>query len=282
MQAASPGREANTKLIDCHSHLDSFSDEEIEQILIRAQDAGVGTVITAGTTPETSARAVQLAMAFPAMYAGVGVHPMDLTGPIDEHAYRTLHSLATSTNRVVTISEIGLDFMEGMPVPSDQYQAFRAQIRLARELRLPIVFHSREAHDATLRVLREERAYEVGGAMHYFQADRDTASRAIDLGFHISLARPLLRLPELQEVAASLPLDSIVLETDSAPQPFKAKRGNWTEPRHTRDVASKLAELQDLTVDEVATATTSNLLGMLGERRGVVERHLGLATATHD
>ena len=105
------------------------------------------------------------------------------------------------------VSEIGLDFMEGMPDRADQYQAFRAQIGMARELRLPIVFHSREAHDATLRVLREERAYEVGGAMHYFQADRDTAQQALDLGFYISLARPLLRLPELQAVAASLPLE---------------------------------------------------------------------------
>lgn len=269
-------------LTDCHTHLDSFAEREVGEVMGRARDAGVGLVITAGTTVKSSQRAVELTGLFPDLFAGVGVHPMDLTGPIADEVCARLRSLATSTDKVVVMSEIGLDFMEGMPVPSDQYQAFRTQIRLARELRLPIVFHSREAHDATLRVLREERAYEVGGAMHYFQADRDTASRAIDLGFHISLARPLLRLPELQEVAASLPLDSIVLETDSAPQPFKAKRGNWTEPRHTRDVASKLAELQGLTVDEVATATTSNLLGMLGERRGVVERHLGIATATRD
>ena len=152
------------------------------------------------------------------------------------------------------VSEIGLDFMEGMPDRADQYQAFRAQIGMARELRLPIVFHSREAHDATLRVLREERAYEVGGAMHYFQADRDTAQQALDLGFYISLARPLLRLPELQAVAASLPLEGIVLETDAAPQPFKAKRSMWTEPRHVRDVAAKLAELHETTPERVEEA----------------------------
>lgn len=269
MQAASPGREANTKLIDCHSHLDSFSDEEIEQILIRAQDAGVGTVITAGTTPETSARAVQLAMAFPSMYAGVGVHPMDLTGPIDEHAYRTLHSLVTSTNRVVTISEIGLDFLEGMPDRAVQYQAFREQIRLAREMELPIVFHSREAHAETLKVLREERAYEVGGAMHYFQGDLETARQAIDLGFYISLARPLLRLPELQEVAAQLPLESIVIETDTAPQPFKSKRESWTEPRHCRAVAEKLSKLQLVPIEQIEESTTQNALAMFSTLQGI-------------
>jgi TatD DNase family protein len=262
MSILHPRREAHVKLIDCHVHLDPFSDDEVGQIMVRAQDAGVGAVITAGTTPESSARAVQLATTFPSIFAGVGVHPMDLTAPIDEHAYKTLRDLATSTDRVVTISEIGLDFMEGMPDRAVQYQAFREQIRLARELSLPIVFHSREAHTETLKVLREERAYEVGGAMHYFQGDVATARQAIDLGFYISLARPLLRLPELQEVAAQLPLESIVIETDAAPQPFKAKRESWTEPRHSRAVAEKLAELQHVPIEQIEEATTKNALAL--------------------
>lgn len=262
MHAPHPRRKADAKLIDCHAHLDSFSDEEVGQILARAHEAGVGAVITAGTTLESSARAVQLATTFPAIFAGVGVHPMDLTGPIDEQAYGTLRDLAKTTDAVVTISEIGLDFMEGMPDRALQYQAFREQIRLARELELPIVFHSREAHPETLKVLREERAYEVGGAMHYFQGDLATARHAIDLGFYISLARPLLRLPELQEVAALLPLESIVIETDAAPQPFKSKRESWTEPRHCRAIAEKLAELRRLPIEQIIDTTTQNALTM--------------------
>ncbi len=230
--------------------------------MARAHDAGVGAVITAGTTLKSSARAVQLATTFPAIFAGVGVHPMDLTGPIDEEAYGNLRDLATSTDAVVTISEIGLDFMEGMPDRAVQYQAFREQIRLARELTLPIVFHSREAHSETLKVLREERGYSVGGAMHYFQGDLATARQAIDLGFYISLARPLLRLPDLQEVARALPLESIVIETDAAPQPFKSKRESWTEPRHCRDIAEKLAELLRLPVEQIVETTTQNALSM--------------------
>jgi TatD DNase family protein len=260
MHTAHPSREANTKLIDCHSHLDSFSDEEVGQILDRAHEVGVGAVITAGTTLESSARAVQLATTFPAIFTGVGVHPMDLTGPIDNEAYGTLRDLATSSGAVVTISEIGLDFMEGMPDRAVQYQAFREQIRLARELALPIVFHSREAHPETLKVLREERAYSVSGAMHYFQGDLATARQALDLGFYISLARPLLRLPELQEVAKLLPLESIVIETDAAPQPFKSKRESWTEPRHCRDIAEKLAELRSAPIEQIEEATTHNAL----------------------
>ncbi len=249
-------------LIDSHTHLDAFSDTEVAEILARASDVDVGLVVSVGTTLETSARAVQLSATFPQVYAGVGVHPMDLVGPVDDEAYIALRTLAMSSDKVLVISEIGLDFKEGMPDRAMQFQAFRQQIRLARELTKPIVFHSREAHDDSLRVLREERAYEVGGIMHYFQADAPTARTAIDLGFYISLARPLLRLPALQKVAAELPLDHLVLETDTAPQPFKPKRERWTEPRHLRDIAAKLAELQGRTVEEVEATTSHNFLSL--------------------
>ena len=261
-------------LIDCHVHLDPFPDDEVSQILDRARGVGVGLVVSAGTTVESSARSVELSSRFPELFCGVGVHPMDLLGPIDEATYGRLRHLATSTEKVLVMSEIGLDFMEGAPDRALQYQAFREQVRLARELSIPIVFHSREAHEETLRVLLEERAYEVGGIMHYFQAGLETARRAIDLGFHISLARPLLRLPELQQVASALPLGSIVLETDAAPQPFKAKRQNWTEPRHLTEVAEKLAELQGRSVEEVEATTSHNFLGLLGAKGEAVRRYL--------
>jgi TatD DNase family protein len=125
--------------------------------------------------------------------------------------------------------------------------------------------------------LREEQAYEVGGAMHYFQGDERTAKTAVDLGFYISLARPLLRLPHLQKVATGLSLDNVVLETDAAPQPFKGKRENWTEPRHTRVVAEKLAELQGRTVEEVEEITSRNMKDILGGKWSVVQSYLDSA-----
>ena len=262
-------------LVDCHTHLDGFADGEVAGILDRARTAGVNVVVTAGTTIESSARAVDLSSRFDGLFAGVGVHPMDLEGPLDDGALARLEELATATGRVVMVSEIGLDFMKGAPDRAVQYQALRQQVALARGLGYPVVFHTREADDETLRVLREERAYEVGGAMHYFQADLSTARRAIDLGFYISLARPLVRLPHLQAVAAALPLDRIVLETDAYPQPFKAKREKWTEPRHVSEVAAKLAEIKGTTVEQVAEATTRNFLDMLGSRRDAVTRGTG-------
>ncbi len=260
-------------LVDCHVHLDPFDNDEVSRILRRAEEAGVGFVISAGTTVESSQRSIELSSLFTGLFSGVGIHPMDIREPLDDAAYGRLHELATS-EKVVVMSEIGLDFMEGAPDRATQYQAFREQIRLARELDLPIVFHSREANEEVLRVLREERAYEVGGAMHYFQADERTARQAIDLGFYISLARPLLRLPDLQQVAAGLPLGKIVLETDAAPQPFKAKRENWTEPRHLRDIATKLAHLKGLPVEAVESATTENVRAILSRRWGAVEESL--------
>lgn len=263
-------------LVDCHTHLDQFPDNEVPHILDRAQKAGVGLVVSAGTTLESSRRSVQLSSIFPMLFSGVGIHPMDLCGPVDEGTCDRLLALAGSSPKVLVISETGLDFVEGAPDRALQYQAFREQIRLARAQQKPIVFHSREAHQETLRVLREERAYEVGGAMHYFQADLQTARRAIDLGFHISLARPLLRLPHLQQVAAALPLENIVLETDTAPQPFKAKRHNWTEPRHVKDVAEKLAQLQRKSVEEVKAITSQNFMGLDPSWREMISTHLSM------
>jgi TatD DNase family protein len=202
---------------------------------------------------------------YPDYFSGVGIHPMNITEPFTEETYETLKRMAQD-DKVLVISEIGLDFMEGTPDRALQYHAFREQIRLARELGLPIVFHSRESHDEVLRVLREERAYEVGGVMHYFQADEATANAAIDLGFFISLARPLQRLPHLQELAARIPLEHVVLETDAAPQPFKGRRENWTEPRHLRDIVTLLAQLQRKPVEEVEAVTCANILSLLEPR----------------
>ncbi len=264
-------------LIDCHTHLDCFPDSEVAEIVDRAARTGVGMIVSAGTTLESSRRSVQLSLSkdLPGLFSGVGIHPMDLVGPVGDAVIAELRDLATA-GKVVAISEIGLDFMEGSPDRATQYQAFRAQISLAREVGLPVIFHSREAHAETLRVLREEGGYEVGGAAHYFQGDLEAARQVIDLGFYISLARPLLRLPHLQEAAAGVPLEHIVLETDAAPQPFKARRERWTEPRHVRDVAGKLAELQGTSVEAVEAATTRNALRLFEARRTEIGAYVDL------
>ena len=264
-------------LVDCHTHLDQYEPPELPAILDRAQAAGVGLIIAAGTTVASCMRIIQLGAEHPMLYAGVGLHPMDLPGPIDDATFETLRSLAQHP-KVVVWSETGLDYLPTSPPREVQHDAFRGQIRLAKELGLPLVVHSREANEDMLRLLRDEHAGDVGGAWHYFQGDLATAEAALDLGFYISLAKPLLRLPDLQQVAAQLPLDRIVLETDSYPQPFKKHREKWTEPWHLPQVAVKLAELHAVPVQHVAEATTANALRML---RGRLSReHLTAPTVT--
>ena len=263
--------------IDCHVHLDPFTNVEVGQILDRARGVGVDAVISAGTTIPSSRRSLELSSRYDGFFSGVGIHPMDIREPFTDQTYETLRDLATSTDKVLVMSEVGLDFMDGAPDRAIQYPAFREQIRLARELGLPVVFHSRESHDEAFRVLREERAYEVGGIMHYFQGDLKTAQKVMDLGFYISLARPLLRLTYLQETAAKVPLENIVLETDAAPQPFKSKRENWTEPRHVATVAQTLAELKGIDVEDVEEVTTANMKRVLGARWDTLVSYLGSA-----
>ena len=262
-------------LIDGHTHIDQFAPAELPEVVERAHQAGVGLIIAAGTTLASCRRLPILADSHPIVRVGLGLHPADLDGPVGEATWAELRALAGHPS-VVEWSETGLDYAPHAPPWEIQHDAFRRQIRLARELGLPLVIHSREAEGDTVRLLREEGAGEVGGAWHYFQGSRELAEQVMELGFHISLAKPLLRLEQLQDVAAQLPLDRIVIETDSFPQPFKKYRERWTEPWHLPQVAEKLAELQGTDVETVAQATTANYLRMLRGR--VPAASLGLPT----
>ena len=254
---------------DCHTHLDQYDESELPGILERAAEAGVTSVLLAGTTLESTRECISLAERHNAFYAGVGIHPCNAWQQVDDAMYSELERLA-QLPKVVCISEVGLDYLPESPDHAVQDQVFRAHIRLAKSLGLPVIFHSREAHSACFRVLREEQAGDVGGAMHYFQADEETAREAIDCGFYISLARPLTRLPEVQEAARAIPLENIVLETDAYPQPFKKYRHNWTEPRHVAEVAQCLAEVKGVSLEEVAEITTTNFRKMVNRRGTLV------------
>ena len=253
-------------LVDCHTHLDQYDDGELSGIVARAREAGVGVILVAGTTVDSSARCIALARHGPRPprrrrrtphrrpeSPGQTRCPASTIWPAPAPAsWRSAKSAWTSAS--------GPRIWPSSTGPSESRCAWPG------DLRLPVIFHSRglpnvpETHREVLRVLREERGWEVGGAMHYFQGDATVAAECLDLGFHVSLAKPLLRLPHLQEVAAALPLDGIVLETDAYPQPFKGNRERWTEPKDVRQVAEKLAELKGTTLQEVAGATCDNLL----------------------
>ena len=250
-------------LIDCHTHINDFPPSEISSVIERAYLEGVEIIISARTTLQSSQACVELTQAHSQVYCGVGLHPMNLSGPIDKQTYQNLERLAVENPKVVCISEIGLDFLPTSPKHEHQYQAFRNQIQLAKDLNKPIIFHSRESNPEVIQTLQRENANQVGGVFHYFQGDLNTANASIELGFYISFAKPLLTLPWLQEIAKKVPLDQIVVETDSAPQPWKKYRKNWTEPSHLPLVVSKLAELKEVPVETVISQTTYNISKLL-------------------
>lgn len=244
-------------LIDIHTHIQQHDPSEVDGMLQRAADAGVSTIIAAGTTIEDSERAITLAERYSNVFAGVGIHPSDLNAPISAEDIAALESMAVN-ERVTVMSEIGIDHMPHSPDHGWQEEAFAAQIEIAKRHDLPVVFHVREhlddltrfdARGTALSILAEHDAGSLGGAAHYFQGDYEYASKVLDLGLKISFAKPLLRSKELQDVALRVPLDSIVLETDSYPQPFKKNRAKWTEPKDVRLVAECLTKIRGIRLE---------------------------------
>jgi TatD DNase family protein len=264
--------------IDTHAHIHQHDPSEIPEMVERAVTANVGAIITAGTTVADSQKAIELAQKHARVFAGVGVHPADLERSLTSDDLASLSELATAPE-VIVMSEIGIDHQNRSPNKEWQAESFYAQIEIARKHSLPIVFHVREqgddydarsARDASISILKETNAGELGGTAHYFQGRWDFAKQLLDLGFHISFAKTLVRISDLEETALNTPADRILVETDAYPQTFKKNRQKWTEPRDIPIVAEKLAMIRGISIDEVRQLATENTLTMLGEQSSAV------------
>ena len=206
---------------------------------------------------------LQLAADHPNIYASVGVHPDYEDTP--EPSIETLTELSRR-DKVVAIGETGLDYFRVSGDLEWQRTRFRTHIRAARECGKPLVIHTRSAAADTLAIMREERAGEAGGVMHCFTESWDVARGALDLGFHISFSGIVTfkNAQEIKDVARRVPLDRMLIETDSpylAPVPF---RGKQNEPAYVRYVAEEIARLRDISVEEVAAATSTNFFRLFG------------------
>jgi TatD DNase family protein len=253
-------------LIDSHCHLDDPRfDNDREAVLQRARAEGVTEFVTIGCDLPTSQRAVSLAQQYPPVFSSIGVHPHEAAG-ITPATYDALRTLAKQP-KVVAYGEIGLDYYYNFSPPEIQRQRFREQIALARELRLPVIIHSRDAKKDTLTILEEEKANEFGGVFHCFTGDLEMAKAALGLGFFISFSGIVTfpKAAELQKVAQELPLDRMLVETDSpylTPHPYRGKRN---EPAYVQHVARKIAQLRpSLTFEEVMDSTRSNAKKLFG------------------
>jgi TatD DNase family protein len=249
-------------MIDSHAHLDMDAfDPDREEVLARARAAGVVTILSLGLVNEKDSyqRALPLVRSHDFLFTAVGCHPHDAKIFDAKGGERLLKDLSRET-RLLAIGEIGLDYHYNLSPPEVQREVFRRQVRVARELGLPIIVHHRDAPRDLLAILEEEKAGEVGGILHSFTADLATAEGAIAEGFLISFSGILTfkNAAPLREVARVLPLDRILVETDCpylAPVPHRGKRN---EPALVWETARCLAEVKGIPVDEVERATDEN------------------------
>jgi TatD DNase family protein len=251
-------------LIDTHTHLDDARYEpDREAMIARAREAGVESMITIGCDLATSRSAVALANQHPFVYASIGVHPHEVKH-IEDGWYDEFRKLARDTTKIVAYGEIGLDYHYNHSDPELQRRRFREQIQLARELKLPVIIHTREAQDDTIRILKEERASEIGGVFHCFSGDAWLAKDAIELGFYLSFSGILTfqNATMLREIAKTVPADRLLIETDCpylTPIPHRGKRN---EPAYVKHVAETLASITSngstVTAEDIGRLTSEN------------------------
>lgn len=246
-------------LFDTHAHInaDQFA-EDLEEVLKRAKDAGVTNIVVVGFDRPTITKAMDLINKYDNIYGCIGWHPVDAIDCREEDL-QWIEDLCAHP-KIVALGETGLDYHWDKSPKEVQHELFRKQIRLAKKLKLPIMIHNRDATEDCIRILKEEKAEDVGGIMHCFSGDANTALEIINMNFYVSLGGPVTfknaKLPK--EVAKVVPLDKLLIETDCpylAPHPFRGKRN---EPAYVKLVAEQIAELKGVTFEEIADVTTKN------------------------
>lgn len=261
-------------LVDSHCHLD-FPElaDRLDEILDEMASNDVGRALCVCTSLDGFERVLGIARSDARLSASVGVHPD--SPDAREPDVDTLVGLAADP-KVVAIGETGLDYYRAEGDTEWQRERFRVHIRAARASGKPLIVHTRSAADDTIRLMREERAEEPGGVLHCFTEDWATAKAALDLGFYVSFSGIVTfrNADALREVAARVPDDRILVETDSpylAPVP---KRGKTNEPALVRHVAECLAQLRGQSFDRIAESTTENFFRLFKDvQRGVEEVH---------
>ncbi len=250
-------------LFDSHTHIDFDDfDQDRDEVLTRAKKAGVNKLIISATT-QTGWINIQTIVneaksEWPSCYAAYGLHPMFM----QEHKTADLHALSEQLkqNKVVAIGEIGLDFF--IPVYEDDKQAqiklFVEQLKMADAFNLPVIIHARKSLDIVLKHLR--KFPNIKGSIHSFSGSLQQADQLLDLGFYLSFGGPVTfdRANKLRQIVSTMPLNKLLIETDSPDQSDSLHQGERNEPAYLFDIAKSIAELRNVTIEELAKATTIN------------------------
>ena len=243
-------------LIDTHCHL--YFDEiknDLENVFLRAKELGVTKFVCVGTNISDSKMSLDLSREYKHVYATAGIHPHDSKDV--ELGYLNELREILSNNKVVAVGEIGLDYFRNISTPEVQQKVFIEQLELSLEIKKPIVFHNRESDTDLINILSDFS--KINGVAHCFSSSLNTAEKLIDMGFYISFSGNLtFKNSHLPDIAKKLPLDRLLVETDTpflSPVPH---RGKTNEPGRARFVAEKLAEIFNSDVENIASITTQN------------------------
>lgn len=254
-------------IFDSHAHYDSSKfNEDREELLSSMQENGIGTIVNCGASLKSVTAVVELAEKYPFIYAAVGLHP-DEVGDLNEERFAFLREQCKK-EKVVAVGEIGLDYYWDNESHETQKEWFVKQLNLARELDLPVIIHSRDAAEDTLKIMKE---YGKGlrGVIHCFSYSKELAEEYVKMGFYIGIGGVVTfkNGKKLKEIAAAIPLDRILLETDCpylAPEPHRGKRNSSL---YIPYIAEEIANLKGITYEEVVAQTEENAVRLFGIKR---------------
>ncbi|WP_368645856.1 TatD family hydrolase [Alkalibacterium putridalgicola] len=248
-------------LFDTHTHInvDRFKGEEKEAIE-RARENQVTRMAVVGFDTETIRKSLELSRTYEGVYSIIGWHPTEAATYTDAVENQLMEQL--TGDKIVAMGEMGLDYYWDTAPKPVQHDAFRRQIRVAKELSLPVSIHNRDATEDTYKILKEEHAGDTGGIMHSFNLDTYWMEKFLDIGMHISLSGVVTfkNAPEVKEVAKAVPFEKLLVETDApylAPMPNRGKRN---EPAYVKYVAEEIARQRGLKFEAVAQQTTQNAM----------------------
>jgi TatD DNase family protein len=252
-------------IFETHAHYDDEQfDEDREALLASMESAGITNIVNVGASLETTRKTLELAHKYDFIHAAVGVHPSEVA-ELDEDKFELLREWSQD-GRCVAIGEIGLDYHWPEPSPELQKKWFARQLQLARQQRLPVIIHSRDAASDTLEVMKENHAEEIGGVVHCFSYSKEIAKICVDMGFYIGIGGVVTfkNGKKMKEVVEQTPMDKILLETDCpylAPEPNRGKRNSSL---NLPLVVDAIAAIKGISAEEVIRITEDNAKRMYG------------------
>jgi len=240
----------------CHLHFDQF-DNDREKVIQRAIQNKVESIITIGTDVLSSKKALDLAQKFAIVYAAAGIHPND-SATVSESDVTEIENLIKD-RKILALGEIGLDYYRLMSPKEQQIRIFRLQIEVAKKMQKPVIVHNREAHEDLLKILVEEKIHHIGGVLHSFSGSESFLESALKQHLYISFTGVItFKNSHYYKLIDRVPLDQILLETDSpflAPVPFRGRRN---EPSYLKYTAEKIAKIKGLSLEKLAQVSSEN------------------------